>query len=111
MKKIIVILTIFLLGVFVGLLTSVGYLYYRNRKTEIWVSNSDIRSSDGLQIPADTEFIHERWMPEGFATIKLYLNIEGAGLDAFESKIESKYNLVIPYKGELTFDQSVHQIE
>jgi hypothetical protein len=43
-------------------------------------------------------------MAEGFATIKLYLNIEGAGLSQFESKIESKYNLVIPYKGELTFN-------
>jgi hypothetical protein len=36
-------------------------------------------------------------MPKGFATLRLYLNVEGTTLDTFTIKKEPAFNLVIPY--------------
>ena len=42
-------------------------------------------------------FSHDTWMPEGFATLRLYVNVEGNALEKFQQRTENKRQLKIPY--------------
>ena len=85
------------LGVLIGIAGTMTVYYLRNRTTEVWTAQSDLISDKGLMIPKGTELVHLRWMPEGFATLRLYLNVEGSTLDTFSVKQEPGFHLVIPY--------------
>ena len=82
MKRLIGIVSI-LIGMVIGPAGLFFMIYGYPGQTEVWTAKTDLRFDDGILIPAGTEFVHHRWMPEGFATTKLYLNIEGQALEAF----------------------------
>lgn len=97
MKKIFAYILFTTLGLIIGVAVVVTTYYIKNKTTEVWTSTADLYGENGLLIPRGTEFIHHHWMSEGFATLRLYLNVEGSTLDTFTTKQEPKYNLVIPY--------------
>ena len=66
-------------------------------KSEIWTSKTALKTDDGILIPAGTEFVVERHMPEGFTTIKLSLNIEGEFLNKFDKITSEHTNLTLPH--------------
>ena len=85
------------IGMVIGAAGLFFMMYGYPGKTEVWTAKTDLRLDEGIVIPGGTEFVHHRWMPEGFATIKLYLNVEGQALDAFDRRVEPHYNVIIPY--------------
>jgi len=97
LKKTFTFIMFTMLGILIGVAGTLSIYYLKNQRTEVWTSQTELHDDNGLVIPRGTKFIHQRWMPEGFATLRLYLNIEGSTLDAFTKKQEPKYNLVIPY--------------
>ena len=86
-----------LLGLVMGASGLAGYWYWQHRSTEVWVVSEPLRSDHGLLIPQGTELIHERWMSEGFARLSLSMNVEGEALALFETRLEQKSFLAIPY--------------
>jgi hypothetical protein len=56
-----------------------------------------LESDSGIVVPAGTELILNRWMPEGFAALELGINVEGDTLDHFERRTEQASFLRIPY--------------
>ncbi len=74
-----------------------GYWYWQHRNTEVWVATQPLRSDHGLLIPQRTELVHEAWMPEGFARLTLSINVEGEALALFDTRLEQRSFLVIPY--------------
>jgi len=86
-----------LFGVVVGASGLAGYWYWQHRNTEVWVAMEPLRSDHGLMIPPQTEFVHEAWMPEGFARLNLSINVEGETLALFETRQEQRSFLAIPY--------------
>ena len=87
----------FLVGVIFGAVFLSGYWYWRHSSTEVWVATHSLETDSGIVIPAGTELIFERWMPEGFAALKLGINVEGATLDNFQRHTEQASFLRIPY--------------
>lgn len=65
--------------------------------SEVWTTATELKLGGGIVIPRDVELIQERWMPEGFVTLKLYVNVEGDALDKFSKRTEAHRNLVTPY--------------
>lgn len=84
-----------------GLIMTAGlgwWLWTQNNPstTEVWTTADELHLDGGVVIPEGVELIQERWMPEGFVTLKLYVNVDGAALDRFERRTEPQRNLVIP---------------
>ena len=90
----------FLLGAAAGASGLAGYWYWKNSSTEVWVVKRTLQAETGIVLPVGTELILERWMPEGFAALKLGINVEGEELEDFESRIEPIAFLRIPYFAE-----------
>ena len=74
-----------------------GFWYWRHSSTEVWVATHTMRFDSGIVIPAGTELILDRWMPEGFAALKPGINVEGIALDHFQLRTEQASFLRIPY--------------
>jgi hypothetical protein len=87
----------FLVGAMFGAALLSGYWYWRHSSTEVWVATHSLETYSGIVIPAGTELILERWMPEGFATLELGINVEGVTLNNFQRRIEQASFLRIPY--------------
>lgn len=87
----------FLLGAVFGAAVSGGYWYWRHSSSEVWVTTNTMTSDSGIVIPAGTELILESWMPEGFAALKLGINVEGDTLDDFQRRTDQAGFLRIPY--------------
>lgn len=66
-------------------------------ETEVWTTSSDLVLEGNILIPGGVDLVHDTWMPEGFARLKLYVNVEGADLEKFERRTEPKSQLRIPY--------------
>lgn len=91
-----------LTGFVAGLSGSAGILLwlwteFHSRTSEVWTASTEIRLENGTTIPAGSEFTVHRYMPEGFVTLRLSINVEGRALDQFESRVENVSFLVIPY--------------
>jgi len=84
-------------GIVIGAVSVFLIMFGYPGKTEVWTAKTALQLDEGIVIPDGTELIHHRWMPEGFATIKLFINVEGTALDAFDRRVEPHYNLIIPY--------------
>jgi hypothetical protein len=87
----------FIAGTLVGAAALSGYWYWLHRSSEVWVATQTLQSADGMVVPAGTELVLETWMPEGFAALRLGINVEGETLDLFERRRESASFLRIPY--------------
>jgi hypothetical protein len=87
----------FLIGALFGAALLSGYWYWRHSSTEVWVATHSLESDNGIFVPAGTEMILERWMPEGFAALQLGINVEGVTLDNFQRHTEQASFLRIPY--------------
>lgn len=87
----------FLIGALFGAALLGGYWYWRHSSTEVWIATHTLESDNGIVVPAGTELILERWMPEGFAALKLGINVEGVTLDNFQRRSEKASFLRIPY--------------
>ncbi|MFW0778343.1 MAG: hypothetical protein ACN2B6_11575 [Rickettsiales bacterium] len=88
---------IFVAGVATGAGALGTYWYSTHSKTDVWVANEPMKSSEGLLIPPGTEFVFQRWMPEGYAALELSINVEGSALEKFERRTEEKSFLRLPY--------------
>ena len=62
-------------GLVMGAGISVGCYFYVHRTTTVWTTTAALTGINGLVIPAGTEMVYERAMPEGFYTVKLYINL------------------------------------
>ena len=71
----------FLLGIAASALAAylVWQEYYPN-STEVWTASSELTLGNGATIPGGTEFIVDKYMPEGFVRLSLYVNVEGEPL-------------------------------
>jgi hypothetical protein len=87
----------FLVGAMFGAALLSGYWYWRHSSTEVWVATHALETDSGIIVPAGTELILERWMPEGFAALELGINVEGVTLDNFQRRTEQASFLRIPY--------------
>ncbi len=87
----------FLAGVLVGAGALGGYWLWQHRTTEVWVTKHAMKSASGILVPKGTQLVLERWMPEGFAALKLGINVEGEALDQFDRRVEQKRFLRLPY--------------
>ena len=87
----------FLVGAMFGAALLSGYWYWRHSSTEVWVTTHSLETDSGIIVPAGTELILERWMPEGFAALELGINVEGVTLDNFQRRTEDANFLRIPY--------------
>jgi len=90
-------LLIFVSGVATGGGALAAYWYSTHSTTDVWVASEVMRSSDGIIIPPGTEFVFRRWMPEGYAALKLSVNVEASALEKFERRTEEKSFLRLPY--------------
>ena len=88
---------LFITGVLSGAIAITGYWYWQHATTEVWVNTQPMHSDNGIIIPPGTSLTLERWMPEGFATLNLGINVEGESLDAFRQHTEQKSFLRKPY--------------
>ena len=66
-------------------------------ETEVWTTSSDLVLEGKILVPSGVELVHDTWMPEGFARLKLYVNVGGADFDRFERHIDPRRQLTIPY--------------
>ena len=94
--------TIAVLGFFSGAaltaaLSTMVFLHLFPAETEVWTTSSDLILDGNVRIPSGVELVHDAWMPEGFATLRLYVNVEGTALEKFERRTEQKRQLKIPY--------------
>lgn len=78
-------------------LSTIVFLQLFPAETEVWTSSSDLSLDGDIRIPRGVELVHDAWMPEGFATLRLYVNVEGSALEKFERRTEQKRHLKIPY--------------
>ena len=93
----------FLAGAVIGIVigaAAASWFWYSssNEPTELWVSSEDLTLDNGATIPAGTSFVHHRDMPEGFSTLKLFVNVEGEDVDSFEVSTDDRPQLVIPQR-------------
>ena len=88
---------VFLAGSVVGGTALGGYWYWKHHSTEVWVATRALQSEGGIVVPAGTELILNRWMPEGFAALELGINVEGDTLDHFHRRTEQRSFLRVPY--------------
>ena len=95
--KLFVAISGFLVGSIFGAVLLSGYWYWQHSSTVVWVATHSLEADSGIVIPEGTELILERWMPEGFAALKLGINVEGATLDNFQRRTEKAGFLRIPY--------------
>ena len=100
--KLTVVIFSFLVGAMFGAVLLSGYWYWRHSSTEVWVATHSLETDSGIVVPAGTELILERWMPEGFAALELGINVEGVTLDNFQRRIERASFLRIPYFMEIS---------
>jgi len=61
------------------------------------VATHSLKSDSGIVVPAGTELILERWMPEGFAALEPGINVEGITLENIQRRTEQAGFLRIPY--------------
>ena len=98
MTKFLIAITSFIFG---SALTAAGsFLLWQQinpSTSEVWMTTNELKLDGGIVIPQDVELNQERWMPEGFVTLKLYVNVEGDALDTFKRRTETHRSLVIPY--------------
>jgi len=89
--------TLLLVGVALGLgIAYVGYLY-AHRHTTVWTTTSDLTGQDGLRIPAGTDLIYFRPIPEGGDTVILYVDLKGATInDKIKQSVSGHSFLVAP---------------
>ena len=85
-----------------GLLIAAGifalvWIEFHPATTEVWKSSSDIRLANGALIPAGTEMTVDAYMPEGFVSLSLAINVDGEALAGFDKRTENLRNLSIPY--------------
>lgn len=90
-------LLIFVAGVATGGGALGAYWYSTHSTTDVWAASEQMRSSEGIVIPHGTEFVFQRWMPEGYAALELSVNVEGYALEKFERRTEEKSFLRLPY--------------
>ena len=95
--KLTVVIIGFLVGSMFGVALLSGYWYWSHSSTEVWAVTHSLETDSGIIIPAGTELILERWMPEGFAALELGINVEGVTLDNFKRRTEHASFLRIPY--------------
>ena len=70
---------------------------FHSTTSEVWTTSTDVQLENGTLIPAGAELTVDRYMPEGFVTLRLSVNVEGESISKFESRIEDVSFLVIPY--------------
>ena len=98
MNKVALAIASFLCGVAVTAGASLlVWLEVHPSTTEVWTTASEVSLDGGIVIPSGIDLVHHRWMPEGFATLKLYVNVEGDALENFNKCTQAKRNLVIPH--------------
>lgn len=95
-------LSVAILAFFCGVALTAGlctfvWLQLFPSETEVWTASNNLTLDGNITIPSGIELVHDRWMPEGFATLRLYVNVEGDALDRFERRKEPKRQLKIPY--------------
>ena len=84
-------------GFAAGVAASIGGYFYSNRSTTVYTTTAPLRSGD-LSIPVGTQLVHHRAMSEGFDTLVLYVNVDGATRGtSLTRRVEDKAFLVIPY--------------
>lgn len=84
-------------AVLTGTLCATAWLQLFPAETEVWTTSADLTLDGDVAVPKGTELVLDTWMPEGFATLKLYVNVEGDALDKFERRTEAKRHLKIPH--------------
>jgi len=98
MTRILISITSFIFGVLVT--SACAFLLWQQTypsQSHVWITDRDIKLDNGMAIPRDVELVQERWMPEGFVTLKLYVNVDGDALEMFKQRTEPYRNLAIPY--------------
>jgi len=98
MAKIAQILLSLLFGILLGA-GVVGAAWYRwlSEPSELWTVSEPLTLENGSILPVGTDLILHRYMPEGFATLKLYVNVEGEELDSFKISADEPPQLVVPH--------------
>ena len=98
MSKSNIIVAAFLCGAIVtGGIFSLILNQYFPSDTEVWTTSSDLMLDGSIVIPSGVDLIHDESMPEGFVSLKLYVNVEGRALEKFQRRTESKRLFKIPY--------------
>ena len=98
MAKIAIFVGSFLLGVAAtSIVTYFLWQEFHPSTTEIWTASTDLKLANGTTIPDGTEFIVDAYMPEGFVSLALFVNVEGESLSRFTKRTENARVLKIPY--------------
>ncbi len=88
----------FLLGVAAtSLVTYLLLQEFHPSTTEVWTASTDLTLANGSTIRDGTEFVVDAYMPEGFVSLKLFVNVEGESLSSFTKRPENARVLKIPY--------------
>ncbi|MDH3692674.1 MAG: hypothetical protein OEU36_24875 [Gammaproteobacteria bacterium] len=96
-----------LTGLVAGLLVATAVVYWvvfpwvlgeaHSATSEIWRAEKQLKLANGATIPEGTEMTVDQYMPEGFVSLKLAINVEGESLESFSKRTERFPNLSIPY--------------
>ena len=98
MAKIRLVLSGFVVGLLVAAAVSVWvWTEFHSTTSEVWTTSTEVKLENGATIPAGSELTVHRYMPEGFATLRLSVNVEGESTSKFETRLEDVSFLVIPY--------------
>jgi len=96
-----------LTGLVAGLLLATAVVYWvvfpwvwgeaHSATSEIWRAEKQLTLENGATIPEGTEMTVYQYMPEGFVSLKLAINVDGESLESFSKRTERFPNLSIPY--------------
>ena len=96
MKPLLLMISSLVLGAAVGVACTLYLVFGWPPETVVFTTNERIAAGE-IEIPGGTELVLHRYMPEGFATLRLYLNVEGEAWSKFSTRAEPVFDLVIPY--------------
>jgi len=100
MKNLLLALVSLAVGLFAGIASTLYFIFGGPVGTTVFTAAKPLHA-DGIEIPAGTELVLDRYMPEGFETLRLYINVEGGPLSIFSTRDDPRFNLVLPYWAEV----------
>lgn len=87
---------LFILGLGGGAALTKGVDLASVKPTEVWTAKVPLISAGGVAIPAGTELVVVKYMPEGFVASNLRANVESEALQLFDRRTDPATSLSVP---------------
>ncbi|WP_445364778.1 hypothetical protein ACJJIQ_12545 [Microbulbifer sp. ANSA003] len=94
-------ITTLIVGFFLGVGSTTTFLSFRDSGTsEVWTLTKSLQTNEGMIIPSGTHLTVHKYMPEGYVSLDLNVNVEGVILKNFHNKTINKNHFRSPVWAE-----------